>query len=92
MQCHGQKLITTRVPIMQTEVRAMSSTKTLDLRGVYPPIPTPFTANEDVDYQKLKLNMDKWNQVGFRGKLKEHWNNLQQIHGIFCLIDVIMCQ
>ena len=30
------------------------------LKGAYAPIPTPFEANEDISYDKLKLNLEKW--------------------------------
>lgn len=39
----------------------------LDLSGIYPPIATPFTAQEDVDYQLLEDNLQKYNQIPFRG-------------------------
>eukprot|EP00794_Sanderia_malayensis_P005135 gene5135-5784_t len=39
----------------------------LDLSGIYPPIPTPFKENEDIDYDKLKTNLDRWNRIPFAG-------------------------
>lgn len=39
----------------------------LSIGGVYPPVATPFKANEDIDYDKLHENMVKWNQLPFRG-------------------------
>lgn len=39
----------------------------LDLSGVYPPIATPFDNNENVDYDKLGFNLQRWNDVPFRG-------------------------
>ena len=48
--------------------RAMSDQKQLDLTGVYPPIATPFDKDENIDYGKLKFNMDKWNKIPFRGR------------------------
>lgn len=39
----------------------------LDLSGIYPPIATPFTASEDVDYSKLEQNLHKYGQVPFKG-------------------------
>eukprot|EP00064_Thunnus_orientalis_P021695 superscaffoldBa00006761_g21862 len=38
----------------------------LDLSGIYPPIATPFTAKEDVDYQKLKENLQKYAKIPFK--------------------------
>jgi len=45
----------------------MSSTKNVDLSGVFPPITTPFDNNEEVAWDKLEENMEKWNKKGFRG-------------------------
>ncbi|ESO03624.1 hypothetical protein HELRODRAFT_157064 [Helobdella robusta] len=40
----------------------------IDLSGIFPPIPTPFkTDGEDIDYEKLKENFDKWNSKPFKG-------------------------
>jgi len=39
----------------------------LDLSGVYPPIATPFDDHENVDYDKLDFNLQRWNDVPFRG-------------------------
>ena len=40
----------------------------MDLTGIYPPIPTPFNAKEEIDYERLKVNVEKWNKIPFRGK------------------------
>lgn len=37
------------------------------LDGVYPPIPTPFTAEGDVALDKLRQNMERWNRTGIAG-------------------------
>ncbi|XP_030586099.1 4-hydroxy-2-oxoglutarate aldolase, mitochondrial [Archocentrus centrarchus] len=39
----------------------------LDLSGIYPPIATPFTAKEDVDYEKLEENLQKYAKIPFKG-------------------------
>ncbi|XP_061840278.1 4-hydroxy-2-oxoglutarate aldolase, mitochondrial [Nerophis lumbriciformis] len=39
----------------------------LDLSGIYPPIATPFTAQEDVDYDKLDQNLLKYAKIPFKG-------------------------
>jgi len=39
----------------------------LDISGVYPPIPTPFHANGDIDYNSLRANLAMWNQHDLRG-------------------------
>ena len=40
---------------------------TLDVGGIYPPIATPFNKNEDIDYTRLKENMDIWSKIPFKG-------------------------
>lgn len=40
----------------------------LDLSGIYPPIATPFTAKEDVDYEKLEENLQKYAEIPFKGR------------------------
>jgi len=37
-----------------------------DLNGIFPPIPTPFY-REDVAYDKLSLNVEKWSKTGLAG-------------------------
>lgn len=39
----------------------------IDVGGIYPPIVTPFDADETIAYDKLQQNMDKWNKIPFRG-------------------------
>eukprot|EP00397_Hematodinium_sp_SG-2012_P055686 GEMP01068145.1.p2 GENE.GEMP01068145.1~~GEMP01068145.1.p2 ORF type:complete len:147 (+),score=34.46 GEMP01068145.1:47-487(+) len=39
----------------------------LDLKGIFPPIPTPFTADEELDFAAMKENMDAWNTYDLRG-------------------------
>ena len=41
----------------------------LDISGIFPPIVTPFKDNEDIDYEKLKLNLSKWNKFSFAGEI-----------------------
>lgn len=48
--------------------RFMSSGKSIDLSGVYPPIPTPFEDNEDIAWDQLTHNLAKWEKVPFKGK------------------------
>ena len=42
---------------------------TPDIRGVYPPMLTPFTKSGDVDYNAHKRNIDRWNKVDLGGYL-----------------------
>lgn len=35
--------------------------------GIYTPIVTPFTANEEIDYDKMKSNLDKWARTQLDG-------------------------
>ncbi len=44
----------------------MTETK-VSLRGVFPPITTPFNAEGDVHYKALAENLDRWNQYGLAG-------------------------
>ncbi|MHB1006129.1 MAG: dihydrodipicolinate synthase family protein [Chloroflexota bacterium] len=37
------------------------------LDGVYPPIPTPFTADGELALDKLAQNMERWNRTGIAG-------------------------
>lgn len=41
----------------------------LEIRGVYPPMLTPFTKAGDVDYNAHKRNIDRWNKVDLAGYL-----------------------
>jgi len=34
----------------------------ISLHGVFPPIPTPFDVEGEVDLQKLAANLERWNQ------------------------------
>lgn len=47
--------------------RSTAAASSLDLSGIYPPIATPFTATEDVDYGGLEGNLRKYEQIPFRG-------------------------
>jgi 4-hydroxy-2-oxoglutarate aldolase len=40
---------------------------TINLSGVLLPITTPFMANEDVDIESLKANINRWNTTGIAG-------------------------
>ncbi|XP_026866290.2 4-hydroxy-2-oxoglutarate aldolase, mitochondrial [Electrophorus electricus] len=41
--------------------------QTLDISGIYPPIVTPFTQKGEVDYQSLYKNLQKYNNIPFKG-------------------------
>ena len=45
----------------------VSTDRRLDLSGVYPPITTPFDNKENVDYNKLEFNIQRWNDILFKG-------------------------
>ena len=50
-------------------VTGVAAARTLhDFSGIYPPIPTPFNANESIAYDKLEFNISKWNAIPLRGK------------------------
>ena len=40
---------------------------TLSLAGIFPPIPTPFKANGQIDYDHLQSNLNRWNQEPLAG-------------------------
>ncbi|XP_023215789.1 4-hydroxy-2-oxoglutarate aldolase, mitochondrial-like [Centruroides sculpturatus] len=42
-------------------------TQKINISGVYPPIITPFDENEEIAYNHLENNIEKWNKVPFRG-------------------------
>lgn len=49
----------------------------LSIKGIYPPIATPFTEKEEVDYQKLDENLQKYAKFPFRGEVMysmKNWN------------------
>jgi 4-hydroxy-2-oxoglutarate aldolase len=39
----------------------------LSLAGIFPPIPTPFTANGKVDFDHLRFNLNRWNKEPLTG-------------------------
>lgn len=39
----------------------------MDLSGIFPPITTPFNEEEQIDYDKLRENLEKWNEIPFKG-------------------------
>ncbi|KAL4612886.1 4-hydroxy-2-oxoglutarate aldolase, mitochondrial precursor-like [Arapaima gigas] len=47
--------------------KAHSCARRGDIRGVYPPIATPFTRTEEVDLEKLEENVQKYGKIPFRG-------------------------
>ncbi|XP_023676040.1 4-hydroxy-2-oxoglutarate aldolase, mitochondrial [Paramormyrops kingsleyae] len=46
---------------------ACSSAPERGVGGIYPPIATPFTPTEEVDYEKLEENVQKYAKIPFRG-------------------------
>uniref|UniRef100_A0A8C0BXQ2 4-hydroxy-2-oxoglutarate aldolase 1 n=1 Tax=Buteo japonicus TaxID=224669 RepID=A0A8C0BXQ2_9AVES len=41
---------------------------TLNLRGIFPPLTTPFSATQEVDYAQLEGNLCRYASIPFRGK------------------------
>jgi 4-hydroxy-2-oxoglutarate aldolase len=39
----------------------------ISLSGVFPPIPTPFKANEEIDFDHLQSNLERWNKEPLAG-------------------------
>ena len=50
--------------------------------GIYPPIPTPFTESEEIDYSALESNLSKWNETPIRGYL------VQGSNGEYCFLTL----
>lgn len=46
-----------------------SKSNSLSLSGVYPPIITPFNDHEEIAFDKLKCNLQKWKTNPLRGML-----------------------
>lgn len=44
-----------------------SSRPPLDLSGVFSAIPTPFREDEEIDFEKLKFNVTKWETIPLKG-------------------------
>ncbi|XP_060557304.1 4-hydroxy-2-oxoglutarate aldolase, mitochondrial-like [Ruditapes philippinarum] len=55
-------------PSLSSRMASSSSAASkMDISGIYPPIVTPFNADETIAYDKLQQNMEKWNKIPFRG-------------------------
>jgi 4-hydroxy-2-oxoglutarate aldolase len=54
----------------------------LDIFGIFPPIPTPFRSDEEIDYPALKSNMEKWNSTNIKGYL------VQGSNGEYCYLTL----
>lgn len=60
--------VTAAAKILQRRgVQTSSVLTNMDISGIYPPITTPFDKDENIDWASLKQNMDKWNDIPFRG-------------------------
>ena len=59
----------------------MTTAAKIDLSGVYPPIVTPFNADESIAWDKLRSNISKWNEHPLAGFLV-HGSN-----GEFCYLN-----
>lgn len=62
-------LLCRRSAVSSWRNKSQSAGKRLDISGIYPPIATPFTQSEDVDYQRLNDNLKKYGSLPFRGEL-----------------------
>ena len=54
----------------------------MDISGIYPPIPTPFRVDEEIDYTALELNLNQWNKTNVRGYL------VQGSNGEYCYLTL----
>ncbi|KAK6178036.1 hypothetical protein SNE40_012875 [Patella caerulea] len=50
------------------------SISTLDISGIYPPIPTPFNTDESVAFDQLEKNIKIWNKIPLKGYVVEGSN------------------
>ncbi|XP_046851469.1 4-hydroxy-2-oxoglutarate aldolase, mitochondrial-like [Xenia sp. Carnegie-2017] len=53
----------------------------MDLSGIFPPITTPFNEEEQIDYDKLRENLERWNEIPFKGYV------VQGSNGEFAYLD-----
>ncbi|XP_010778229.1 4-hydroxy-2-oxoglutarate aldolase, mitochondrial [Notothenia coriiceps] len=75
-----------------TRTQSQAAGTRLDLSGIYPPIATPFTAEEEVDYPRLEGNLQKYAQIPFRGQTRDMSplpNTLS--NGWFCPFASLLC-
>lgn len=64
----GRSGVLDRCLLLRTMATGTGEVRRLDIAGVYPPIATPFDADENICYDRLKENLDRWNAVPFRGE------------------------
>ena len=60
---------------------SQSSSKGLDLTGIYPPVTTPFNKDESLAWDRLGENIAKYDQVPLRGYL------VQGSNGEYCYMS-----
>jgi len=74
----GQKMTSSLLMLaknVNSQARSLSmGGRKLDLTGVFPPIATPFDKDENIAWDKLEHNMNKWNSVDLRGYLVQGSN------------------
>ncbi|CAH0382212.1 unnamed protein product [Bemisia tabaci] len=46
---------------------SLASERQFSLNGVFPPLPTPFDQNENVDFDALRKNLSLWEKIPFKG-------------------------
>ncbi|VVC45025.1 Aldolase-type TIM barrel,DapA-like [Cinara cedri] len=54
-------------PVWRRQFGHKSTGKSIDLGGVFVPIPTPYAANGDIDYGALAANFQRWEKIPFAG-------------------------
>ena len=86
-QIHIQKQAQIPISITNFQIkrtRGYSTKPSMDLSGVFPPIPTPFEngPEENISWEKLKFNMDKWNATPIKGYL------VQGSNGEYCYLTM----
>ncbi|XP_076133858.1 4-hydroxy-2-oxoglutarate aldolase, mitochondrial isoform X1 [Alosa pseudoharengus] len=66
------------VTFLWKRTNAKNMTRKLNISGIYPPIATPFTEREEVDYQKLDENLQKYSKLPFKGLVVQGSNGEYQ--------------
>lgn len=55
--------------VLRRFLAAAAPARRLDLRGIYPPLVTPFTSQGRVDYARLQENLRLYAEIPFRGNV-----------------------
>ncbi|XP_033102889.1 4-hydroxy-2-oxoglutarate aldolase, mitochondrial-like [Anneissia japonica] len=56
-----------RSGLVYKDTRSMTTTRKVDLCGIFPPIAMSFNADESIRYDHLEENLRRWNTIPFKG-------------------------